>query len=136
MMITMQIVLMINTFCIGIREAACVLIGNKIGANDVPLAKRFAVMTLFQTLAFALMVSFALYVSRDEYTQIFTDVDGMRFIMAMAVIPLFMITNIVNMCLSFFMGCVCALGIQANAALISISCYYLVSLPTASYLAF
>ena len=34
------------------------------------------------------------------------------------------------------MGCVRALGIQANVAMISISCFYLISLPTASYLAF
>ena len=55
---------------------------------------------------------------------------------ALAVIPLFSLTNIVDMYLSFFMGCVRALGIQANIALISISCFYLISLPAASYLAF
>ena len=71
MMITMQITLLSNTFCIGIQEAACVLIGNKIGANDVPLAKRFAVMTLFQAMTFALIVSVSLYAFREEYTRVF-----------------------------------------------------------------
>ena len=138
MIITMQIVQMSNTFCVGIQEAACVLIGNKIGANDVPLAKRFAAITLFQGLAFALMVSTALFVFRVDITRVFRTEgdDGLKVHMALAVIPLFALTNIVDMCLNFFMGCVCALGIQANAALISISCFYLVSLPTASYLAF
>ena len=94
-------------------------------------------MTFFQAFSFALMVSFALYFFRDELTQLFTDGrDGVDVTIALAVIPLFSLTNMVDMCLSFFMGCVRALGIQANVALISISCFYLISLPTASYLAF
>ena len=56
--------------------------------------------------------------------------------MTLAVIPLFSFTNMLDMCLSFFMGCVRALGIQANVATVYISCFYLVSIPVASYLAF
>ena len=94
-------------------------------------------MTFFQAFSFALMVSFALYFFRDELTQLFTnDREGVEVSLALAVIPLFSLTNMVDMCLSFFMGCVRALGIQANIALISISCFYLISLPSASYLAF
>ena len=62
--------------------------------------------------------------------------DSVDVTLSLAVIPLFSFTNMVDMCLSFFMGIVRALGIQANVAVISISCFYLVSLPVASYLAF
>ena len=70
--------------------------------------------------------------------QLFTDneKDSVDVTLSLAVIPLFSFTNMVDMCLSFFMGIVRALGIQANVAVISISCFYLVSLPVASYLAF
>ena len=56
--------------------------------------------------------------------------------MAVAVVPLFSFTNLITMCLSFFMGCVRALGIQANVALISIVSFYLVGMPSACYFAF
>ena len=56
--------------------------------------------------------------------------------MALAVIPLFSFTNMIDMCLSFLMGCVRALGIQANVAILYINCFYLVSIPVASYLVF
>ena len=68
MMITMQIAALSNTTCLGIQEAACVLVGHQIGANDVPLAKRFAYMTFFQAAIVAVMVSFSLYFFRDELT--------------------------------------------------------------------
>ena len=55
---------------------------------------------------------------------------------ALGIIPLFSFTNLVDMALSFFNGLVRALGIQANVALISISCFYLISLPAATYLGF
>ena len=56
--------------------------------------------------------------------------------MALAIIPLFSFTNMIDMCLSFFMGCVRALGIQANVAMISIISFYMVSMPSAAYFAF
>ena len=54
----------------------------------------------------------------------------------MQVIPLFCVTNLVDMTISCFIGCVRALGTQANIASITISCYYLVSIPLACYFAF
>ena len=81
---------------------------------------------------FATAVSLALYFLRDEMTQLFTsEIDGIDVSIALAVVPLFAFTNIVDMRLSFFLGVVRALGIQANVALVSISCFYLST--TASY---
>ena len=95
-------------------------------------------MTFVQAFAYASIVSVALYVYRVELVQLFTgsEEDSVDVSLALAIIPLFSFTNMVDMCLSFFMGVVRALGIQASVALISISCFYLVSLPVASYLAF
>ena len=56
--------------------------------------------------------------------------------MALAVMPIFAATNLVDMCLSFFQGLIRALGIQSNAAIITILSYYLLSVPAAVYLAF
>ena len=60
----------------------------------------------------------------------------MNVSLALGIIPLFSFTNLVDMALSYVNGLVRALGIQANVALISISCFYLFSLPLAIYLAF
>ena len=64
MMITMQIAALSDTICLGIQEAACVLVGNQIGANNVTKAKRFAYMTLIQALSIAVTVSLSLYFFR------------------------------------------------------------------------
>ena len=94
-------------------------------------------MTLFQALCIASGVSLALYFFRNEFAQLFTDEEGgLDVSLAAAVIPLFSLSNLLDMCLSFIMGCVRALGIQANIAMISIAGFYLVSIPAACYLAF
>jgi len=56
--------------------------------------------------------------------------------MALSVIPLFCVTNIVDMNLSFYQGCVRALGTQSSVALVTIACFYLLSIPFACYFAF
>ena len=55
--------------------------------------------------------------------------------MALTVLPLFSLTNFVEMSIAYFLGIVRALGIQAKIALISIGCFYLISLPSVTYLA-
>ena len=70
-------------------------------------------------------------------TQLFTsEVDGIDVSIALAVVPLFAFTNFVDMGLSFSLGVVRALGIQASVAFVSIGCFYLISIPVACYLAF
>ena len=64
-MITMQIAAMMNTTCLGIQEAACVLIGNQIGAMNVTLAKRYAHYIFAQAAMIAVLVSLGLFVFKD-----------------------------------------------------------------------
>ena len=87
-------------------------------------------------MTFACLISLALYVYRVPLTNLFTEEDGLDVSFAIAAVPLFCLTNIFDMGLSFFMGVVRALGSQANIAIISIACYYFVSIPCAAYLAF
>ena len=56
--------------------------------------------------------------------------------LSVRVIPLFCLTNIVDMNLSFFLGCVRALGTQASVALVTLACFYLLSIPFACFFAF
>ena len=55
---------------------------------------------------------------------------------ALRVIPLFCLTNLVDMNLSFFLGCVRALGTQSNVALITLACFYMLSIPFSCFFAF
>lgn len=72
MIITMQIVSMTNVTCLGIQEAACVLVGNQIGAMNVNLAKRYARYTFVQAYTVAGLVSLFLFVYRYEIVTMFT----------------------------------------------------------------
>ena len=137
MMITIQVAAFINMLSLGVQEAACVLVGNQIGANNVPLAKYYARMTFAQSMAFASVTSTLIFAFRDDLCRIFSDGEtGIDVRMALAVIPIFAAYNLVDMCLSFFLGLIRALGIQSNAAIITILSYYLLSVPAAVYLAF
>ena len=137
MMITIQVAAFINMLGLGVQEAACVLVGNLIGANNVPLAKRYARMTFTQSIIFASVIATLIFAFRDNLCRIFSDDEtGIDVRMALAVIPIFTATTLVDMCQSFFVGLIRALGIQSNAAIITILSYYLLSVPAAVYLAF
>ena len=89
----------------------------------------------------ALSVSLLLYVCRVQIVELFMEKDSEQsdpgiYSMAMRVIPLFCLTNIVDMNLSFFLGCVRALGTQANVALVTLACFYLLSIPFSCFFAF
>ena len=103
------------------------------------MAKRRAFQVFFQASAFASVVSLALYRYRNELVELYTGDKSEAAVdvtLALGIIPLFSFTNLIDMGLSYFNGLARALGIQANVALISISCFYLISLPAAIYLGF
>ena len=60
---------------IGLQEATCALIGNCIGANNIPLAKRFFSMITKVTLAIIMAFGLLLYFFRDQLAELFTDGD-------------------------------------------------------------
>ena len=88
-------------------------------------------------MAFASVTSTLIFAFRDDLCRVFSDEEtGIDVRMALAVMPIFAASNLVDMCLSFFQGLIRALGIQSNAAIITILSYYLLSVPAAVYLAF
>ena len=101
------------------------------------MARRLAMFTFFQAMSVALIVSISLSVFDDQLIGMFTDSEkGIDTSLAKSCLIIFFYSNLVDMALNCTMGFVRALGIQANIALISIGCFYLVSIPTALYLAF
>lgn len=136
MMIAMQIVAMLNTTSLGVSEAACVVIGNQIGANHVTRAKKLAKLTLIQAIGVAGVISAMLGHYGTALIGLFTNGESIDVTLVVSILPLFMLTNLVDMSSAYFMGCVRALGIQSNVALITIGCFYLISIPSSCYLTF
>ena len=137
MLITMQIAAIMSMTCIGMMEAACVVVGKQIGVNDAPMAHKLAKLTLFQAMSIASIQSISLLVFGDHLVGLFTDAgEGIDTSLAKSCLIIFFFSNLVDMVHYSFHGFVRALGIQANVALISIICSYLISIPMALYLAF
>ena len=58
---------------LGIQEAVCGLVGNCIGANNVPLAKRFFTLTMKVTIALILLIVITTILARRQLAQVFTN---------------------------------------------------------------
>lgn len=91
---------------------------------------------MLQALSVASLLSILLHVFREQIIGIFNDEDGVDVSTAKESIDVFIITNLVEMTLLFFMGIVRALGIQARVVIVSISCVNFISIPAACYMAF
>ena len=135
MMITVQIAWLVNTTCLGLQEAACVLVGIQIGAKDVPNAKHYALFTFCFSMTLAAIISSALYIGRFALAELFTS-DEALLEATLKVIPFFCFTNLIDMAMCCFFGIVRALGIQGRVALLPIACYYAISIPLSAALAF
>ena len=58
---------------LGIQEAICGIVGNCIGANNVPLAKRFFSLTFWATLVIVLLISMATILARHKILELYTN---------------------------------------------------------------
>ena len=99
-------------------------------------------MAYGQAMLIALTVSLLLYLNKVPLIRLFMEEESIKestediYELSVRVIPLFCLTNIVDMNLSFFLGCVRALGTQASVALVTLACFYLLSIPFACFFAF
>lgn len=122
-------------FPLGMQEATCALIGNAIGANNVPLAKRIFKLTLNITLSVNCLIVATLILLRHQVSRIFsTDEDLIEMIL-----PLVIITACnfyADGLQGYLSGPIRALGLQDKAGCITLACYWLVGLPLAALLAF
>ena len=119
----------------GIQEASTALIGDQIGALNIPMAYRYTKIIFFISMSIGCLVSILLFSLRYEIAHLFTNDPTIVTIMAQ-VLPIYCIFNIQDSMTNVVFGCVRALGIQTKAALVTIGCYYIISIPLASILAF
>ena len=103
MIITFQISAVLHKLSMGITEATCVLVGNQIGADNVPLAKHYTRLTFTQSMICAAIISTLLFIFKVEICTIFTSgqEEGIDVSLAIAVIPIFIITNFLDEGLAF-----------------------------------
>lgn len=126
---------MIFAVNIGIQEAAAAVIGNQVGTRNVQQAKKYAKTVYFNALAITALVSILVNTYRYEIIALFTS-DKTLTSNLLSVISIFCVFNLFDSMIMTFQGCVRALGIQTQAAIIAIASYYLVSVPMACILAF
>ena len=103
MIITFQISAVLHKLSMGIMEATCVLVGNQIGADNVSLAKHYTRLTFIQSMICAAILSILLFIFKVEICTIFTSEkeEGIDVSLAIAVIPIFTITNFLDESLAF-----------------------------------
>ena len=79
------------------------LVGNQIGANNVPLAKRIASLIYMEAMIFTFLIAVVLYVSREPLANLFTDTKQIDLNVepAIAIIPIICIANLSDMTLYF-----------------------------------
>ena len=70
--IFIQVLATIFMVPLGIQEATCCIIGNCIGANNVPLAKRFFKLISTCALIMITLVSMTVILTRTQIIEIFT----------------------------------------------------------------
>ena len=58
---------------LGIQEAACAVVGNCIGANNVPLAKRFFCQIIIVVVCSIFIVFSVLFFLREKIAKLLTD---------------------------------------------------------------
>ena len=120
---------------LGIQEATCGIIGNCIGANNVPLAKRFFNMINVFTFICIAIMCITVGLARHQIAAIFTEDEEVRRVT----------TNVLILLASFFIfdgmqgylqGPIRAMGLQQKASYAAIACYYGIGLPMACLFVF
>lgn len=64
---------LISQVGIGFSESSCAIVGNCIGANNVPLAKSFTKMITTMALATFLVICLCVYFSRRQIASLFIE---------------------------------------------------------------
>ena len=105
-------IIIVDTYiAIGMQQAVTIVVGNLIGANQVPLAKRMTLYTLQQLCLIGSTVSILLYVCRGSIIGLFTNDGQLDFKMAEDCMVLVAGWNIIAGFWFIFLGCYRALGI-------------------------
>ena len=114
---------------LGIQEATCAIIGNCIGANNVPLAKRFFRLICKVNLAVVISLSLLVATARHQIVAFYTNDEAVRQIVSQVLIVLAVNFTSDGM-QSFLQGPVRAMGLQKIASFMSLGCYYVIGIPS------
>ena len=119
----------------GLQSACCAIIGEKIGANNVAVAKQYFKIMSITTLTFLAALQLLVYVLKEEIVALFTS-DPDVFKLANASVFIIIVTFTPDMIQGSLQGVIRALGIQRVASYYSLASYYLLGIPLALVLTF
>jgi len=108
-----MIIHMVDQLSWGFQQTSIIIVGNLIGANDVPLAKKMALTTFGQVCIVGGLVSSCLYAFGDDILLVFAANDDVSTEIARETMPLLAISNLILCTIFFLVGCTRALGLQA-----------------------
>ena len=113
---------------LGIQEATCAIIGNCIGANNVPLAKRFFSMINKIITVAVLIISVVTFLAREQIAACFTgDPEVREMSERLIMVTAFMI--IFDGAQGYLQGPIRALGLQQRASYFAITSYWVIAIP-------
>ena len=76
--INFNVISILLTTSLGVQMATCTVIGNCIGANNVPLAKRFFKLINYFVASMILMLCFVTFVAREGIAACFSNDEEVR----------------------------------------------------------
>lgn len=111
------------------------LVGNSIGANNVPLANRFYSVAFKSTVAVVAVMSTVIILFREKLARMLTDDEEVIEVVE----PLLFIAGFIFLATgtqTFFTGVIRGLGLQKKASYIALLSHWVIGLPLAALFAF
>ena len=115
---------------IGIQSACSAIIGEQIGANNVPLAKEYFRVMSVTILILMLVIQGLVYGFRVDIVRIFTTDAAVRELAEKSVY-IVVLSFAPDMIQGSLQGVIRALGIQNRASYYALACFYLLGIPFA-----
>ena len=115
---------------LGVQEATSALIGNCIGANNVPLAKRFNSLNSKFALACVLTLAITTALCRDYIVSCFTQDAEVTEIAKFALL-ISCLWSVFDGMQGYYQGPIRGLGLQKVASFVAIACYWILGIPLA-----
>ena len=120
---------------LGFTEASGALLGNSIGANNVPLAYRFFALILKLAIATMFLISTMVVLGRAILIHLFTDDEALSNVTDKALIVLGCVFFSDGL-QGIMHGPLRSMGLQTYGSIVAFVCWWLYGLPCAAFLAF
>ena len=123
------------SFSFGVQEATCAIIGNCIGSNNVPLAKRFFSLITKVTVSLVIIIALSILLLRQAILDFYTDDIEVQEI-CFSVFLVIAINFLFDGLQIYLQGPIRAMGLQSTASYFAIGVYWMIGLPFAAFLSF